>query len=197
MTVSLKYAHVERERRWLLASLPELGGIPTEIADRYLVGTRLRLRQVVRDGSVSWKLGHKVRLDADAGEIACTNFYLDQAEWSALASLPAQVLHKTRWRVALDRDHVAVDVFGGHLSGLVLAEIDRGSGPDRGLPASFDMFDVAGEVTADKAFTGAALASSTREGLLEAPSPATASTCPAEPRSTPLSGSCILISRET
>jgi hypothetical protein len=168
VTVSLKYAHVERERRWLLATLPELRGIPTEITDRYLVGTRLRLRQVVRDRSVSWKLGHKVRLDADASEIACTNFYLDEAEWTALAGLPAQVLHKKRWRVELDRDHVAVDVFGGHLSGLVLAEIDRGSGLDRGLPPSFRLFDVAGEVTSDEAFTGAVLASSTRDGLREA-----------------------------
>jgi len=168
MTVLLKYAHVERERRWLLATLPELEGIPTEITDRYLVGTRLRLRQVVRGGSVLWKLGHKVRLDADASEIACTNFYLDEAEWTALAGLPAQVLHKQRWRIELKRDHVSVDVFGAHLSGLVLAEIDRGSGPDRGLPASVDGFDVAGEVTTDEAFTGAELASSSREDLREA-----------------------------
>ena len=58
MTVSLKYARVERERRWLLASAPELGSGPMDITDRYLVGTRLRLREVTEGGSVVRKLGH-------------------------------------------------------------------------------------------------------------------------------------------
>ncbi|MGH3306463.1 MAG: hypothetical protein ACRDOX_02155, partial [Nocardioides sp.] len=63
MTVSLKYAHVERERRWLLATVPELTGSRMEITDQYLVGSRLRLREVTEGGSVVRKLGHKVRLD--------------------------------------------------------------------------------------------------------------------------------------
>ena len=54
-----------------------------------------------------------------------------------------------------DGQRVAVDVFGGRLAGLFLAEIDRGSGPDRGLPAGFD---AVAEVTLEEAFTGAALA---------------------------------------
>jgi CYTH domain-containing protein len=165
VTVSLKYAHVERERRWLLATLPELAGAPMMITDEYLVGTRLRLREVVEGGSVVRKLGHKVRLDADAGEVACTNFYLDDAEWSALSGLPAQVLQKKRWRVARDGLPVAVDVFDGRLAGLVLAEIDRGSGPSRGLPTGFD---VAADVTHDEAFTGAALAGCSRAELVAA-----------------------------
>ena len=90
MTVPLKYAHVERERRWLLATLPDLSGVPMTITDQYLVGTRLRLREVVEGEAVVRKLGHKVRLDADAGEVACTNFYLDDAEWAVLSGLPAQ-----------------------------------------------------------------------------------------------------------
>ena len=159
MTVSLKYAHVERERRWLLATVPELTGSRMEITDQYLVGTRLRLREVTEGGSVVRKLGHKVRLDADPGEVACTSLYLDDAEWSMLSGLPAQVLHKQRWRVARDGQRVAVDVFGGRLAGLVLAEIDRGAGPDRGLPGGFD---VVAEVTHEEAFTGAALAGCSR-----------------------------------
>jgi CYTH domain-containing protein len=165
VTVSLKYAHVERERRWLLATIPTLTGTPMAITDRYLVGTRLRLREVVDGESVVRKLGHKVRLDTDAGEVACTNFYLDDTEWSALSGLTAQVLRKQRWRVVRDGQRVAVDVFDGPLAGLVLAEIDRGFGPDRGLPAGFD---VAADVTHEEAFTGAALAGCSRAELVAA-----------------------------
>ena len=162
MTVSLKYAHVERERRWLLASPPELDGPPSAITDRYLVGTRLRLREVTEGGLVVRKLGHKVRIDDGPGEVACTNLYLDDAEWSMLSGLPARILHKQRWRVMRDGQRVAVDVFGGDLAGLVLIEIDRGSGQDRGLPEGFD---AAAEVTHDEAFTGAGLATATPADL--------------------------------
>ena len=89
---SLKYAHVERERRWLLGAVP---GLPDDarrlrIVDRYLRRTRLRLREVTEiDGTVVRKLGHKVRLGDDAREVAHTSLYLDGAEWSVLAALPA------------------------------------------------------------------------------------------------------------
>lgn len=87
MTVSLKYARVERERRWLLGSTPELSGSPMEITDRYVLGTRLRLREAAVGEPVVHKLGHQVRLGSDPAEVACTSFYLDDAEWSA-GSLP-------------------------------------------------------------------------------------------------------------
>ena len=45
---NLKYAHVERERRWLLAAVPDLphDARRLTIVDRYVRGTRLRLREV-------------------------------------------------------------------------------------------------------------------------------------------------------
>lgn len=165
MTVSLKYAHVERERRWLLATVPELTGRPLGITDRYLVGTRLRLREVTDGESVIRKLGHKVRLEEDAAEVACTNFYLDDAEWSTLSVLPARVLRKQRWRIVRDGRPVAVDVFGGDLAGLCLAETDRGSGHDAGLPAGLDP---AAEVSSDERFTGGALAGCARDDVAAA-----------------------------
>jgi hypothetical protein len=75
---SLKYAVVERERRYLVARLAE-GVISTkEVLDRYVAGTRLRLREVRdADGTVTRKLSHKVRLAQGPAEVACTNFYLD------------------------------------------------------------------------------------------------------------------------
>lgn len=50
-----KYALVERERRFLLAGPPArdsaAGAGRASITDRYLTGTRLRLRRVTRPGS--------------------------------------------------------------------------------------------------------------------------------------------------
>ena len=152
---SLKYAKVERERRWLLAGVPDLpaDARTTRIVDRYLIGTRLRLREVTEaDGTVVRKLGHKVRLGDDAAEVAHTSLYLDDAEWDLLVPLPADVLSKSRTLVPHDGWTVAVDVLRG---GLVLAEIDIGDGPVRDLPASYD---VVREVTGEEEYTGAALA---------------------------------------
>jgi CYTH domain-containing protein len=155
--VDLKYAHVERERRWLLAAVPDLPehARRLDIVDRYVRGTRLRLREVTEAGSVTRKLGQKVRIGEGPDEVAHTTMYLDEAEWEALATVPADVLTKARTLVAHDRGTVNVDVFGGHLAGLVLAEIDAGDGEPWELPASYG---VLGEVTDDEAFTGGALA---------------------------------------
>lgn len=165
---SLKYARVERERRWLLAS-PPLGsasGDVVAITDRYLPGSRLRLRETVSaTGEVVRKLGHKVRLTDGPEEVACTSLYLDDVEWALLCSLEAHVLVKVRHRMSLAGVTVAVDVFGGHSAGLVLVEIDRGDGADTGLP---DGFAAVAEVTADERFTGSRLAEGSRPELLAA-----------------------------
>jgi CYTH domain-containing protein len=154
---SLKYAHVERERRWLLAAVPELPPDARRLTmvDRYVRGTRLRLREVSEDGSVTRKLGHKVRLGDGAAEVAHTSLFLDDAEWALLVTLPADVLTKTRTLVAYDGTTIAVDV---HTDGTVLAEIDAGDGPTRELPPAYD---VVREVSDEEEFTGAALARST------------------------------------
>lgn len=172
MSVSLKYAHVERERRWLLGSPPV--DLPVEstleITDHYLIGTRLRLREAVTDdGTVVRKLGQKIRLGEGPHEIACTSVYLDDGEWNLLTALAASTLRKQRRRFRLDGAAVAVDVFADHCAGLVLAEVDRGAGPDLGLPEVLrQRAEVVAEVTAEEAFTGAALAASRRDGVRKA-----------------------------
>jgi hypothetical protein len=42
-----RYAYLEREQRWLLEAPPEDRNRSVEIVDRYLTGTRLRLRLVL------------------------------------------------------------------------------------------------------------------------------------------------------
>ncbi|TIC89017.1 hypothetical protein E8D34_00385 [Nocardioides sp. GY 10113] len=153
MSVPLKYAVVERERRYRVARLPDGVTETKEILDRYVTGTRLRLREVRDgDGTVTRKLGHKVRLSDGPAEVACTNFYLDDDEWALLASLPARVLRKRRHLVRRDGLLVAVDE---HEDGSLIAEIDDGDQPSAVVPAWLDVLE---DVTADEAWTGAGLA---------------------------------------
>lgn len=162
----LKYAHVERERRWLLDPAAPLPGTGDEllITDLYVIGSRLRLREVrAADGTLTRKLGHKVRLGEGPEAVACTNFYLDEGEWELLVQLPAQELVKRRRRLhvagRIDGHLVAVDVFAGHCSGVVLAEVD--GAPDL-TPADVGLVALA-EVTADERLTGGGLAAAGAE----------------------------------
>ena len=153
MSVSLKYAVVERERRYRLGRLPDGVSSSKEILDRYVTGTRLRLREVRdSDGTVTRKLGHKVRLTDGPAEVACTNFYLDDDEWALLAALPARLLRKRRHMIHRDGLLVAVDE---HEDGTLIAEIDDGDQPSDFVPEWLDVLD---DVTADEAWTGARLA---------------------------------------
>ncbi len=153
MPVSLKYAVVERERRYLLAAVPEGVRTQVEIVDRYLLGTRLRLREVRgSDGTVIRKLGHKVRLTEGPAEVACTNLYLNTEEWDVLVSLPAKVLRKRRHFMSRDGFDFVIDE---HEDGSLVAEIDDGERPSEGVP---DWLDIVRDVSDDEAWTGARLA---------------------------------------
>jgi CYTH domain-containing protein len=150
---SLKYAVVERERRYLLASIPEGVTSTREIFDRYLTGTRLRLREVREDdGTITRKLAHKVRLTEGPAEVACTNLYLDNDEWTLLAALPAQLLRKRRHLVRRDGFLVAIDE---HEDGTLIAEIDDQDQPSDFVPEWLDVVD---DVSSDEAWTGVGLA---------------------------------------
>ena len=153
MSHSLKYAVVERERRYLLASMPEGVTATSEIVDRYVTSTRLRLREVRgSDGRVVRKLGQKVRLTDGPREVACTNMYLDDEEWARLVALPATVLRKKRHMLRRDGLRVAIDE---HTDGTLIAEIDDGDQPSGAVPA---WLDVIADVTDDERWTGAGLA---------------------------------------
>jgi CYTH domain-containing protein len=150
---SLKYAVVERERRYLVATLPAGVTGTRSIVDRYLVGTRLRLREVRDDeGVVTRKLGHKVRLGDGPGAVACTNLYLNEEEWALMITLPARTVRKRRHTVVRDGWAVAIDE---HEDGTLVAEIDDRDQPSVLVP---DWLDVVRDVTDDESWTGAGLA---------------------------------------
>ncbi|MCB0018858.1 MAG: hypothetical protein KDE09_13795 [Anaerolineales bacterium] len=153
-----KYARIERERRYHLMTLPvDLpAGAPYHlISDRYLTGTRLRLRQVtdVHGNIVARKLTQKELVaNLEADETVITNIYLNDAEFRQLVRLPGALLEKRRYEYVWEGRHYAVDQFLGPLTGLLLAEIeDRFDG--QSWPPAQPSF-VWQDVTRDPLFRG-------------------------------------------
>jgi CYTH domain-containing protein len=150
-----KYARTEIERRFLLAGVPDGADVlaVNGIDDRYLDGTRLRLRRMAQvGGPTALKLTQKLPApDGHGRQGALTTLYVSEDEYAALAALPAATLSKTRLSLA----PYGVDVFRGHLDGLCLAEVEFESEQDAAAfrPAAF----CRAEVTADRRFTGGEL----------------------------------------
>lgn len=159
-----KYARVERERRFLLAEppVPSRVVVTRTITDRYLLGTRLRLRRAdFPDGGCERKLTQKVPISRPGGvQGLITNTYLSPAEYDVLASLPAAVLSKTRLSVP----PLGVDVFDGPLRGLVLAEAEFTT--DEEAQSFVAPPECVAEVTNDVRFTGGRLVGTSRRDLL-------------------------------
>lgn len=160
-----KYARVERERRFLLAGPPLAPAATAErrITDRYLTGTRLRLRRVeyLDSGISEFKLTQKVPA-GQPGPVRglITNIYLSAEEYQRLLPLPAAVLRKTRTSVP----PLGVDIFGPPLHGLVLAEAEFGT--DEEAAGFRPPREIVAEVTDDDRFSGGRLACARRDELV-------------------------------
>jgi CYTH domain-containing protein len=153
-----RYARVEREQRWVLAALPDGLDRPVSIVDHYISATRLRLRRMEDGATVVYKLGQKVRPDPQSPEtVHLTNMYLSEHEYATLAYLGGAAITKTRWRWSPAPRPLAVDVFGGALTGLVLAEVELD--PDE--PPLPPPPSALADVTDDDRFCGGTLALTT------------------------------------
>ena len=157
---SPKYAHIERERRWLVdrRARPPLDGLPfVAIDDRYIRGTRLRLRRMTdsASGAESLKLTKKYDC-ADPLARPIVTAYLSQAEHAMFASLPADPLAKRRYSLADDGAEWSLDCFAGPLDGLDLLESEAADGT--ALAALQPPSWAVREVTADPRFDGGTLA---------------------------------------
>jgi hypothetical protein len=143
-------------RRPLLAGLPpgEVRRI-TNITDRYLSGTRLRLCAWV------WKQGEtrfarttnsRGRLPApDGGPGLLSTIYLNEEEFAFLSNLPGSVLRKTRYSIP----PFGVVVFDAPLGGLTLAECEFGD--DVTMRSFIPPAWILAEVTFDARFSGGQL----------------------------------------
>lgn len=155
-----KYAQMEIERRWLVD--PDAVGRlevedPIAICDRYILGTRIRLRRMQRGADAIFKLTRKYECEDPIARPIVTA-YIDASEHEVLAGLPALTLQKTRYKLRYEGHDFSIDRFEGALQGLWLGEIEladadtlrRLDNPDWSLR----------DVTYETSYQGAALASS-------------------------------------
>jgi len=124
-----KYAQVERERRYLLADLPE--GLTRadqhlQITDNYITGTRLRLRKVRDPRTNKWTVKFCQKFTPDPEDLSrtiITNTYLNALEAETLSIFNTNEIRKNRYRFEFEGRQFGVDLFLGDLFGLVLAEV--------------------------------------------------------------------------
>jgi hypothetical protein len=113
----LKYAAIERERRWLCRMIPHDRVIRSEtFRDRYIFGTQLRLREAlpIGGGEAKRRLGRKA--DVSRSVRLMTSIYLAPEEYRVLETLPAKVLTKTRHYLGMvGGAELTVDRFEGPL----------------------------------------------------------------------------------
>jgi len=160
---SLKYARIERERRFLVDRLPRGLDVARarRIHDRYIDGTRLRLREL-RDtyGHSEYKLTQKIPARGSRAQRGfITTMYLHEDEFRVFAVLPARTLTKIRTSLP----PFGIDVFEGDLNGLVLAEAEFE--PEEAAESLAIPSPGWREVTEDERFTGGRLVGASREDL--------------------------------
>lgn len=157
-----KSARIEREHRFLLDRFPsaEVKRI-RHITDRYIDGTRLRLREQNDDGGPAiFNLTQKVPVGArGAQQGLITSIYLTEGEFRLLARLPGKILRKLRYSVP----PFGIDVFEGDLKGLRLAEAEFTSTAE--AHALIVPEFILHEVTHDERFTGVQLVCATRSSI--------------------------------
>lgn len=172
-----KYARVEREKRFLLSgvriAVHDAAAEARQIIDRYLIGTRFRLRSIhLPDGSFVQKLTQKVLPEPapdqprDFTRAIITNTYLSREEHLILANLPAHEIRKSRYRYMHNDRLYRIDIFHGELRGLVMAEtafeseaeLAAAPNPPRGWI----------DVSDDERFNGSSLAGANYAQLREA-----------------------------
>ncbi len=155
MSTPPPYTKPEFERRWLVlaeAALESHADRVREIEDRYLQGTRLRLRKVTERGQATiYKLGKKYEPEA-LGNHHVVSTYLNEVEYMLLASLPARIARKRRFTVSGG----ALDVYEQPNPGLRVFEVEFTSPEEaeRYVPPD----GIGKEVTDALAFTGYSLA---------------------------------------
>jgi CYTH domain-containing protein len=164
-----KYERVERERRYLLARLPEglkLQDEHAQITDNYITGTRLRLRKSrwVRTNEWTLKLTQKhAPAPPDFSRTLITSLYLNEYEYEVFSVFEGNELRKNRYPFVSEGREYSIDVFLGTLYGLILAETDFET------DAEMDDFPkpalAAADVTRDELFTGGRLAYTTIDEL--------------------------------
>jgi len=164
-----KYACAEFERRFLVRALPDhrlASSYDWRILDRYIPGTRLRLRRMASPAGdrIQRKLTQKFSESPEPTiRTTITNIYLDEAEYRRLETLGGNEILKDRYIMQFQAHRFGIDVFRGRHEGLILAEVEAESAEQLSqipIPECCTC-----EVTDDPFFTGGVLAVTSTEEL--------------------------------
>jgi CYTH domain-containing protein len=166
-----KYARVERERRYLLADLPE--GLSRaehhlQITDNYITGTRLRIRKVRDPKTNQWIVKFTQKFTPDPKDLSrtiITNLYLNPTEAETLRIFEANEIRKNRYYFDFEGRRFSIDMFLGDLFGLVLAEVSLET--DVELDAFPKPPFAIADVTNNEIFSGGRLSKLTFEDVRE------------------------------
>jgi CYTH domain-containing protein len=155
MSAPPSYSKPEIERRWLVPADSQLGANAErmrELEDRYIEGTRLRLRKVTESGRATiYKLGKKYEAEV-TGVHHSVSTYLSEAEYKVLLVLPARRSKKRRLSVCGG----ALDVYELPNPGLQVFEVEFSTTEE--AVAYVPPQGICQEVTSELTFTGYALA---------------------------------------
>jgi CYTH domain-containing protein len=148
-----KYSIPEIERRWTVDddALPDLGSLPkAEISDKYLTGTRLRLRSIQNEDGAQYKIGKKYG-DIRRFSESITNIYLSPVEYEILNRSEGIEVSKTRYKI----EGGSLDVFTDGSRPMIFSV--EFAGEDEAISYEPPHF-VVDEVTNDQGYSGVALA---------------------------------------
>ena len=154
-----KYSVAEIERRWI-AELAQVGPLDAfsrrEIEDKYLTGTRIRLRKVCATAETAaiFKLGKKYGKGNTFSE-QVVSIYLTEDEFNTMSTMPGTTATKTRYTIAGG----ALDVYHHPRSGFAVFEMEfeTESAALHYTPPSF----ACQEITHDQAYSGFTLSQGT------------------------------------
>jgi CYTH domain-containing protein len=155
-----KTAQSEFHRLFLIEKLPEPLGPASrhlQILDRYIDGTRIRLRQMRDPYSNERTQILQKRIEPSTGtESRSAEIHLDDHEYSLFDQFGGREIRKNRYFHEFDLVMYAFDVYLGPLKGLNLARVDFETG-DAALDLAPPGFSVI-EVTNEPFFAGKHLA---------------------------------------
>jgi len=152
----VKYAHVERERKFLLAGgINMVEGLPHKvITDHYVKNTQLRFRMVTDNNGTIYKLTQKAH--SSKGQAPITTIYLQEPEYKLLNIFDSVSVEKIRYIRNYGDFVLGIDKYLKGNDEIWLAEVEFNS--DEEMKNFTPPFSYLDEVTDDTNYNGFTLA---------------------------------------
>jgi CYTH domain-containing protein len=171
LTIASRFERIERERRFLLRSLPEpltRASEHVQIWDNYVTNTRLRLRKmrVPKTNEYILTLTQKYPLFiGDLSRFRVNDTNLSAAEYNVLAVFEGNEIRKNRYPFEYDGRAYVIDIFIGALWGLLIAKTRFETDVEMDAFAAPPF--VVQDISNDAVFSGAQLVDQTADGIRE------------------------------